>query len=67
MSTPKLLHEKCKYVITSDDIKPYTCRICGTQLIGPSFGRYEICIGCSEEFDLCERCGKPMSKEKENE
>jgi hypothetical protein len=67
MSTPKLLHEKCKCIITTRDIVNYKCEICGTNLVGPSIGGYKICAGCSEELDLCEQCGKPMIEKKEDE
>lgn len=65
MKTPKILHTRCKTVVETHDITSYTCRICKTPLIGPSAGRYQICIGCSEEYDLCERCGKPMIEKEE--
>ena len=67
MSTPKLLHEKCKHIITTSDIVNYKCEICGTNLVGPSMGHLLLCVGCSEEHDLCEQCGKPMIEKEEDE
>lgn len=63
MATPELIHERCKRRIVTCDIVEYECAICKTPLVGPSCGRRKICIGCSEEYDLCIVCGKPMREE----
>lgn len=49
---------KCKNIIAGQAFTKYTCQECDQEFMHHHTAVPKVCKECSEEYNLCERCGK---------
>lgn len=55
--------EKCKHIICLQAFSTGKCKICNCNVTTPHIPSYKVCDKHSEEYNLCQQCGKPIKKE----
>lgn len=58
----KLICKECKEKGYFQALSEGVCLKCGGKTPTPHSASYKICKKCSLKFDLCEQCGKELSK-----
>lgn len=54
---------KCKEMIVMHAFSESNCIICGEEITTAHIPSYKACKECSEELNLCQKCGKELTSD----